>query len=229
MMNGGFQALDGLQIRRGLGVSSWWLAGGISASNCVAAYQPKGAADYAASKVNLANPGTYNATEGNAPDWDTSYGWSFVKANSDYLNTGYSGIGGMSLIVRFSDYNYALSTHQAFFIGCKAYTTAWEGMGICTHQYGENYYLFEHANNYSTDYKPGTNTGVIALCNKTGYWNGSAVKTISSSGAVSGAVRIAKGYEPTQFVTTKIQAAAIYSVTLTESQVAALSTAMAAL
>jgi len=44
------------------GVEPWWLSGGIAAANCVAAYQPKGAASLEASYVNLANPGTYNLT-----------------------------------------------------------------------------------------------------------------------------------------------------------------------
>ncbi len=53
-----------LYQRVGVAEIPWWLAGGIPAENCIAAYQPKGAASYAASKVNLANPGTYDAYEG---------------------------------------------------------------------------------------------------------------------------------------------------------------------
>jgi len=60
----------------------WWLAGGINAANCIAAYQPIGAADYATSKVNLANPGTYDAYEGTAPDWSAVTGWTFDSTNS---------------------------------------------------------------------------------------------------------------------------------------------------
>ena len=57
--------------------TSWWLAGGISAANCVAAYQAKGAASYVASKVNLANPGTLNFdNEVVAPSWNTTTGWT---------------------------------------------------------------------------------------------------------------------------------------------------------
>jgi hypothetical protein len=69
----------------------WWLSGSIPAANCIAAYQPKGAASYAASKVNLANPGTYNATDGAAfPSWDTAVGWTFAKASVQYLAAGFS-------------------------------------------------------------------------------------------------------------------------------------------
>ena len=44
--------------------SNWWVVAG---RTCVVAYQPKGAATYAASLVNLANPGTYDAVEVDAP------------------------------------------------------------------------------------------------------------------------------------------------------------------
>jgi len=84
----------------------WWLAGGIDAANCIAAYQPKGAADYATSKVNLANSGTYDAYEGTAPDWDAVNGWDFVAY--DDLKHLWTGIipendQTWSMIVRFSD------------------------------------------------------------------------------------------------------------------------------
>lgn len=66
---------------------TWWDLNG-TLTSCVAAYQPKGAADYAASKVNLANPGTYNATDINAPDWATATGWYFSGVNKG-LNAAY--------------------------------------------------------------------------------------------------------------------------------------------
>ena len=44
---------------------SWWVVAG---KTCVAAYEPLGAASLAASYVNLANPGTYDATPGTTPD-----------------------------------------------------------------------------------------------------------------------------------------------------------------
>lgn len=51
----------------------WYLAGG--APTPIAVYQPKGAASLAASYVNLANPGTYDAAADvpgyGAPTWTT--------------------------------------------------------------------------------------------------------------------------------------------------------------
>ena len=83
----------------------WWLSGGIAAADCIVAYQPKGAASYAASKVNLANPGTYDGTDGNAPTWDAVNGWTF-DGSDDSIITGYKPTGTQvqSVIIRFSDF-----------------------------------------------------------------------------------------------------------------------------
>lgn len=82
----------------------WWLSGGIAAANCIAAYQPKGAADLAASKVNLANPGTYNAFAGADPTWDAINGW--IGAGASYLRTGFNLASGYSFIVRYTGLGY---------------------------------------------------------------------------------------------------------------------------
>jgi len=84
----------------GVAVTPWYLSGGIAAANCIAAYQPKGAASYAASKVNLANPGTFDATEGVAPTWDTGVGWTFNYG--PYLLTGIVHAQDWSMIVQYS-------------------------------------------------------------------------------------------------------------------------------
>jgi len=82
----------------------WWLAGGIPASNCIAAYQSKGAASYAASKVNLNNSGTHDLSDGAAyPAWDTSTGWTFTKASSQYLISDINPTEGGSTILRVAN------------------------------------------------------------------------------------------------------------------------------
>jgi hypothetical protein len=58
------------------GGALWYLAGG--APLPIAAYQPKGAVDLAASYINLANPGTYNVAPGSAPTLGDS-GWICVN------------------------------------------------------------------------------------------------------------------------------------------------------
>lgn len=82
----------------------WWLAGGIDPADCVAAYQPKGAASYAASKVNLANSGTHDLSDGTAyPSWNASTGWTFTKASSQYLISDINPAAGNSTIVRVAN------------------------------------------------------------------------------------------------------------------------------
>lgn len=96
----------------------WYLSGGIAAANCLAAFQPKGAATYAASKVSLT--GSNNATDGAAyPGFDTSYGWGFTAASSQYLAVG-SGLAitsvPLTIAVLFQATNvttsYALAGHK---------------------------------------------------------------------------------------------------------------------
>lgn len=58
------------------------MRGGIPKANCLAAFQPKSVASYAASKINLVNPGTYDLVNGVAfPSWAIATGWTFNGAN----------------------------------------------------------------------------------------------------------------------------------------------------
>ncbi len=87
------------------GGGNWWEAGG--ATGCVRAYQPKGAASYAASKSNLVSPGTGDATEPTAhvPTWNASTGWSFdgAFATNQVLSTGYMpSDGNISMIAQYT-------------------------------------------------------------------------------------------------------------------------------
>jgi len=104
----------------------WWLAGGISAANCLAAYQPKGAASYAASKVNLANPGTYNLSDGAAyPTWDAVNGWTFVDGNLQYLTVASAIFTAIpcSMVCRFN-INHNSATYQLMSI-CDTTAAKW--------------------------------------------------------------------------------------------------------
>lgn len=65
----------------------WYLAGGINPADCVLAYQPKGAADLASSYINIAHPGTLDASPATAPPGlSPTDGWLFD--GTKYLNTG---------------------------------------------------------------------------------------------------------------------------------------------
>ena len=78
----------GVQVIHPRSDANWWQSGG--ASGCVAAYQAKGAANYAASLVNLANPGTLDLTIAVAPSWTAAAGWTTYCAFDEltYLDGG---------------------------------------------------------------------------------------------------------------------------------------------
>lgn len=73
-----------LQPRASASASTWWDNNGAIAG-CVAAYAPKGAADLAASYVNLANPGTFDTAPGVAPTFNTADGWTFNGSTTKLL------------------------------------------------------------------------------------------------------------------------------------------------
>ncbi len=204
----------------------WWLSGGISAANCIAAYAPKGAASQAASYTNLANPGTYNAAPGTAPTWNATDGWVFLNANSQYLNTGIFPSVGYSAIIRYSNAVAGVGTFRGL-LACRA-ATAWEiGLG---NNSGQLY-------TFLGDTAPGWVTtpagGVVALAGKDVFFDGSNLGTITTNaaapnlalciGARNGTVA------PAGYLTAYIQSIAIYSTTLTLAMVQAVTTSMNAL
>jgi len=87
---------------------SRWLTGGIPAANCMAAYEPKGAASLAASYTNLNNPGANDAYLGVAPGWSAALGW--IATGTQYLRTGLYPTQTWSVIVQ-----YSASTWDALF------------------------------------------------------------------------------------------------------------------
>jgi len=118
----GISGALGRSVKRESAATSWWLAGGIAAANCIGAYQAKGVADIGTSYVNLANPGTYNLTNGDAPTFDTTYGWYF--GGSDWLKTGVipANNNTWSAIVRLSEISRATRKKSAFGVYSTGYT-----------------------------------------------------------------------------------------------------------
>jgi hypothetical protein len=67
-------------------ITPWYLSGSVASANCLAAYRALRAYDFATSKINLVNPGTYNLSNGTAyPTWAYTSGWTFASASSQYL------------------------------------------------------------------------------------------------------------------------------------------------
>ena len=221
----GARGATGYVLGRGAGsaAANWWEAGG--ATNCVAAHQPKGAASLAASYVNLANPGTYDAAPGVAPTWDAAGGWTF-NGTSQYLTTGVVPASGWSMIVRYTDASTA--TADRYIIGSFS-TNA---------RFAIQYQTFGSSRRYSygsaTVEKAATATsGVIALVAANGYFNGLLDATGSGAFTGTGQVIFIASWNingvPSTYFSGKILALAIYSATLSAAQVAAVTAAMAAL
>ncbi len=201
----------------------WWLAGGISAASCVAAYQAIGAASLADSYVNLANPGTYDAAPGVAPSWAAASGWSF-NGSSTYLALGGLTVGdGWSMFCRFSDVPSPGTASQSAIGGRNAYSYS----SIQPSYTGGGAYIEHESYRAQTP----AASGIWGFSNLQAYINGVAAGAPMSSRAEAyDALNIGRYSSGTAcWFGGKIQAIAIYNATLTADQVSALTTAMNAL
>lgn len=82
----------------------WWLGGGlIDSGDVVAAYRAIGAASQAASKVNLANPGTFDLSDGaSTPTWNATDGWVWAGSGAAHYNSGWTVVDPCSVMFRYS-------------------------------------------------------------------------------------------------------------------------------
>lgn len=204
--------------------TAWWLAGGIDSANVVAAYQAIGAESYAASLVNLANPGTYDLTDGaNYPTWNAETGWQTTNANQ-FLNTGYVPNFNVphSMFVRFSDNtagtNFALA-------------------GVCKDGW---YFILQgrrtdgkvgYWNGQDLLISPALSAGVIGISDRSAFRNG--VKELGTIPTAKVPINnnpiLVFRYSIGISLLAKIQAIAIYDVALTDAQATAVTEAMNAL
>lgn len=206
--------------------SSWWLAGGIAAANCIAAYQPKGAASYAASKVNLANPGTYDATDGDAyPTWDAS-GWAGVGASSQFLRTGVIPKINYSFIIRYE-------TNSAYAGYALASGTFYSSSLGAAPKWTDNKCYFNNGGYFG--YSTPTLTGTMATSGSSCYLNGAYIGLTNAAFTGTSSLDVYifathnTGTVAASFWTGKIHALAIYDVSLDATQIGLLTTAINAL
>lgn len=208
------------------GVTPWYLLGGVTAAQCVAAYQPKGAADLAASKINLAHSGSNDAIAGVDPSFDTTTGWSFNGTTQYLLTNGLVAANDQtwSALVRFTNANADRglfgdfeSSSKQFLIGPRSGLNVYYGSGG------------------SLVVGPNATSGVLGIAGNKGYRNGTADTGTISAGTGSMSFQIALGAYSTGsssvggFFDGKIQAIAFYNIALSSTQVSLISTAMAAL
>ena len=209
--------------------AAWWMAGGVIP---IAAYQAKGAATYAASKVNLANPGTYDLTEGNgAVPWATGTGWGFVAASAQWLDTGvvptldqtwsafvqYSGMTVIVFAILMGSYKSTVPS------GTLLITTPASGMRV-----------FHGAIATYATTAPWLLTGNYGVAGTIPYRDGIAEPNTvpASSGTTNLSLYIGAANADgaaVSFCTATLRAVVLYSSVLTPAQSLAIATAMAAL
>lgn len=213
--------------------TNWWLAGGIDPADCEAAYRAVGAASYAASKVNLNNPGYKDLVDtGHAPTW-TVQGWQF-DGIAQYLDTMITNhTDEWSLLVRYNDQNWPTKNMSAFLIGAHEYG---DRLGISI--FNDNDTKIVNRYEYAGDDLVGGNAyfyGVRVLTNHIGYsqgeretptaynylnpsfWNGYGTQSIAI-----GCQNLVDD-SPYNFWKGKIEAAAIYKRVLTPTEIFCLS------
>ena len=196
----------------------WYRAGGAPVP--VAAYQPKSAASLAASYVNLANPGTYDAAPGVAPTLGAS-GWSF-NGTTQYLTSPLFLHGTThSVIVRVASVTNG---------GCAFGTFS----GLVYQLVPKAAGGIEYRTSAIYTIAPQMTDGVIAMVPGLGGYRNGVYETPVAAAALTSGVTLAIGARNNGgaiqvFLAGTIAAIAIYSSVLTADQVAAVSAAMAAL
>lgn len=213
-----------LAVRQNITSGNWWE---ITGETCVAAYQAKGAASLAASYVNLANPGTYDAAPGTAPTFDTATGWTF-NGTTQYLTTGISPASNMSVAIRFS--SAVVSVGNKCIMGARGVMGGGSGLifWIVGSPITERYY-----DNGSRVTVSGAVAGaVLCIAGTKGYRDGIENATGLAGTATGPSMYIGatnNNGTASFYTNAQIQAAVIYSTTLDAAQVAQVSAAMAAL
>ena len=196
----------------------WWSAGG--ASGAVLAYQAKGAASYAAAKVNQVQSGTYNLTELTAaPAWDTTNG---MQHNSECFDTGWIPTGGSTLIARYSN-----ASGNSTLVG------TYDNTYLLYLQLFLDFNAIFYGNGGGSLLGSSAPASAIVAVSDMGYLNGSNIGAGSLTPHAVGASlyvgALNNAGSPASFYNGYWQAIAAYNAILTPSQIAAVTTAMAAL
>ena len=217
-------------------VADWWdpdceelsIVAAYRAINSAGTPWPGGPTNYAESLVNQANPGTFDLTEGNgAVPWAAATGWSFTKGNAQYFDTGIVPVlvptPTWTALIRFS--NLMLTFTSAIF---GVYESGATRTLLLQHLIDTGMQSWHGAVIVNAPLMATGNYGIAA---KQPYRNGlPEPNTIPAGGAALtlsifiGAANI--NGAASSFITGSIQAWAIYDVTLIDSQVLAVATAM---
>jgi len=221
--------IPGVQVfqpRAASAAKTWWDNNG-AISGCVAAYAPKGAADLASSYINLANPGTYNASPGVAPTFNMANGWT-LDGSSQILTTGAIPVpGSWSMLVQFTGWTNPAANFKTPF-GTLANSSRW--FGVYSLSAGSIRTLIGSGtadNGSDANWITSGNYGIVG--NKL-FKNGIAQSNVITVGTVNTVtIDIRIGGYATNYAAITICAAAIYNAVLYDAGVSAITPAIAAL
>jgi len=200
---------------------TWWDLNG-TITSCIAAYQPKGAASYAASLTDLSG-NSNDAYEGTTPSWNTATGWT--SSNDAYLKTGISPDDGYSAIVRFTGTGSSICYP---FGGRKTNNLLDQFLIVAYGSSGERSYRFGTMNQI---FPGGQSSGIMAMAGANCYLNGEADGTTAGTMQTPSECYLlgfqSAGSAVLSYCT--IAAFALYNAELTSTQIGNITTAMAAL
>ena len=210
----------------------WWnpdgaTPGGVGGSS-VGAYQAKSAASYAASLVNLANPGTHDLAEigGGSVNWASGVGWSGFNTLSRCLDTGITALATTwSILVQFSGLVLTGIPSNRYLTGASG-----AGFSLGTGQRITNRALYTNGGFLLVI--PALLAGNLGSVSSTPYRDGVPDGAIPAGAAANVSVYIGAlngGGAATAYIVANIESVANYNVTLTQPQVTARVAAMAAL
>jgi len=199
------------------GADTWWDLNG-TITSCVAAYKAVGAADYAASKVNLVNPGTDNLSDGTAyPSWSSNGAWDFIGDINRWLVTP-NTLGLMSIAISYVWTYEGNGNYPPLMMNPTGYFNAYRIRRSATN-------IETATNSFHTGgsrYINGADTAAITFDSRQTLVS-NAASTITQKYMIGG------NYNPTYSLNANIYAVAFYSAALTQAQASSLSTAMNAL
>ena len=208
----------------------WWLSGGISAANCLAAYQAYGASSQADSYKNLANPGTYDLTLGNGTlAWATDTGWVFDD-DDERLDTGITIPSASSSTVPYT-----------VIIWLKVESSGGLNFGKAFSNGNDNgFSLIPFATQITPDgpeyknggvLKPGGALGtyIYTIAGNTGYLDGVSEGSIATGDVTAGELFIGNRSDNKLGLDGEIYVVSVYNTVLNQTQVQAVGTAINAL
>ena len=215
--------------------SEWWLSGGLSSSDCVAAYQAVDATSFANSLVNLNDPGTNDLVSSGSDPSLTADGWEFT--GSEQIDSIITPDENTSIFICVSDLAVPdfdppnimaiAGTERASDTSFNFYYSQYYGVNLSVKSESESLLAYGS--------KKGTMAGVLIGSNRVYYANGVAISTESSVAFTSsqpfslGAYTGYTGVPIYPYLTGTIKALAIYSRTFTESEALAIQASMMAL